>query len=240
MEHFVVYGLADPITGELRYIGKSTTGVARRLGSHMCASSLRGKTRKNNWLKSLIRRGLKPEAFVIEAFDSKSPLNESERHQIAAFKMMGARLTNGTIGGDGQGGPCPPARREKIAAAQRGKPRPKWSAERRRRPVSVAHLQTPEARKASANARRGVARPPHVIEAMRLGREKYWKSDANRSAQSRSHGGRPFVDQTGRRYETQQGAARELGLPASQINRVLKGLRPSARGFTFTYAEAAP
>jgi hypothetical protein len=55
---------------------------------------------------------------------------------------------------------------------------------------------------------------------------------------SRAHGGRPFVDQHGKRYETQREAARVLGLSQGDVGRVLQGRYAQVKGFTFQYIES--
>jgi hypothetical protein len=60
-------------------------------------------------------------------------------------------------------------------------------------------------------------------------------SEEHVRALSKSHGGREFVDQLGRGYHSIKGAARQLGLHASEICRVLKGKRRMTGGLVFTY-----
>lgn len=60
-------------------------------------------------------------------------------------------------------------------------------------------------------------------------------SATQRIANSVAQGGRPFVDQHGRRYETIKGAARELGLAANKICAVLKGKRSHTGGYRFAF-----
>jgi hypothetical protein len=58
-----------------------------------------------------------------------------------------------------------------------------------------------------------------------------------RVVRSRRIGGRPFVDQTGRRYETIMDAVRSLGVNQGHVWAVLHGREPSTRGFAFRYVE---
>lgn len=237
MERFVIYGLTEPNGGELRYIGKSTTGAAQRLASHLCPSSLKGRTHKENWVRSLIERGVTPEVFVIETCASKDALNEAERHHIAYFRGLGCRLTNGTPGGDGLGVPCSPERKAKISTAQLGVPKPKWTDERRAKPHhSLGRKRSPDAVAKTAAARRGMK---HTAEqrarisagmAASMTREHFIKI-------SRAKGGRPILDHLGRRYETQAEAERTLGIDRSCIRAVLRGQRAATSGYGFTYAE---
>lgn len=236
MDRFVIYGLTEPQHGELRYVGKSTTGAVQRLASHLCPSSLRDRTRKNQWIKSLLRKGQKPDVFVIEVCASKVDLNEAERHHIAVLRGLGCRLTNGTPGGDGEGRPCPPEVRAKISASQVGKKGVSWSADRRAKPSpNFGRKRSADAVKATADALRGIPRPAHVKAAIVAGARRHWADGSNREAQSRRRGGRAILDSRGVRHATQQAAARALGLNVSHINAVLKGVRRTTGGLSFTY-----
>jgi hypothetical protein len=97
---WVVYGLCDPRSGELRYVGYSKKPRIR-FNHHMWEAK-RVRTRKNNWIRALLRLGLEPERFVIEeALSSREAAAEAEVGWIAYFRMIGCRLTNATDGGDG-------------------------------------------------------------------------------------------------------------------------------------------
>jgi hypothetical protein len=60
---FYVYGLVDPRSGEICYIGQ-TKDVKRRLAKHVNPSGSNGATVKV-WLKELRAAGLRPEVVVI-------------------------------------------------------------------------------------------------------------------------------------------------------------------------------
>ncbi len=53
-----VYGLIDPRTGELRYIGKAQN-LTRRLRQHLQPSELRANTYKVHWIKELLSNNLR-------------------------------------------------------------------------------------------------------------------------------------------------------------------------------------
>jgi hypothetical protein len=148
---FLVYGLIDPRDGQLRYIGKSCSGL-RRPVSHGWPSALKtdSKTWKGRWIADLQRAGLQYEILVLEEHLAAEPLAEAEQFWIAYFRSLGCRLTNLTVGGEGtpgrrydlaarlemsrqrrgrrtalkgrQFGPCPDVRRLKIAIAKGGRP----------------------------------------------------------------------------------------------------------------------
>lgn len=95
-----IYTLIDPITKEIRYVGKTEVSLKRRLSLHL-ADARSGKYRhhNSNWLKSLLDVGLKP---IIEEIDSTLDDWEwLEQYWISQIKTWGFKLTNQTAGGIG-------------------------------------------------------------------------------------------------------------------------------------------
>jgi hypothetical protein len=97
---YIIYGLLDPRTGQLRYIGKSCSGL-KRPKSHGWASSLRVPSHKTNWIKGLLGAGLSYEILVLESYDFPEALNAAEVELIAYYRFIGCDLTNATVGGNG-------------------------------------------------------------------------------------------------------------------------------------------
>jgi len=94
-----IYCLRDPRTQEIRYIGKASD-LRWRMFGHLCPSSLKTNTHKNNWIKSLLKLGLRPLCESI----FRVPVvhwEVAERAAIAEAKALGFNLTNETDGGDG-------------------------------------------------------------------------------------------------------------------------------------------
>jgi hypothetical protein len=96
-----VYGLCEPDTGELRYVGKSVVSPEGRLRSHVNRARRGLDDHKSAWIRMLIDYGLEPELVILEDGVSEDELNERECTWIAAMKRAGCRLTNITGGGDG-------------------------------------------------------------------------------------------------------------------------------------------
>lgn len=96
---YIIYGLVDPRTKLLRYVGQSSRGMIRPKQRHVghCWS----------WEENLINEGLKPEIAVIEELEVIGSLNDSERFWISYFRALGANLTNLTDGGEGVKGWVP-------------------------------------------------------------------------------------------------------------------------------------
>src|SRR5258708_6389227 len=114
-----IYGLRDPHTGEIRYVGKAND-PQRRLTYHLCDSQLAPKTHRNHWLRSLKSLGLKPSLVILETLAPCDDWKAAEQRWIASFLRDGVKLTNGTAGGDGLHNPSDEVR-VKCGASRRGK-----------------------------------------------------------------------------------------------------------------------
>lgn len=99
---YLIYGLRDPITMEIRYVGKSSCGLTRPK-THCCPSLLKkAKTHVRNWIVSLLEKGLRPNIVVLQRVTTEHEANDAERFWISIGReALGTRLTNHTAGGDG-------------------------------------------------------------------------------------------------------------------------------------------
>lgn len=94
----VIYGLIDPRTGEIKYIGKTTIKLNDRLSSHLNLAKKPGK--KNllySWLRSILDSGNRPIILEIEKTNN---LTEREIYWISYYKNFG--IKNQQPGGEGQ------------------------------------------------------------------------------------------------------------------------------------------
>lgn len=126
-----IYGLTDPRTDEVRYIGKSIR-PALRYQNHL---NERSNCHRCHWLTELRREGLLPGFMIFERIEGEWPWQEAERYLIAKARSLGWRLTNNTSGGDGVPD-LPPEARARIAAVWKG---------RKHRPESIAKLKAARA-----------------------------------------------------------------------------------------------
>ena len=98
MEKVYIYTLEDPITSEVRYVGKANN-IQQRYKSHL-NKARKHQIHKKNWIKSLKNKKLKPIVEVIDIV----PIEEWifwETYWISQIKAWGFNLINYTNGGDG-------------------------------------------------------------------------------------------------------------------------------------------
>ncbi len=161
-----IYGLFDPETEELRYVGKTEEALSKRLAGHLAPSSMAEKSHKNNWIKQLARYGLKPRMRTIQKLGSAATgedLNGAEIYWIKFFRDQGCRLTNTTNGGDSvmAGRRHTQRSKDKIAAASAGRKHSQGAKDK----VSVAHsgrIHSSEIRARMSAAHKGkVLTPDH-------------------------------------------------------------------------------
>jgi len=100
----LIYGLVDPFKNEIRYIGKSSTGLSRPK-SHFREEIYNDKekgTYCHNWVKKCINLGSKPNIIILNYCLDTEELNQMEKFWIWYLKdILSYKLTNLTLGGDG-------------------------------------------------------------------------------------------------------------------------------------------
>lgn len=202
-----IYTLSDPITGQVRYVGKTKADLRRRLAQHLLPSNLRKNTHKNAWLKSLNALPL------LEVVEEVAPelADDAERFWITQFRAWGFKLTNLTEGGDGGTGyKHSSASRQKRSDALKGRPVP-WAS---------LWVRTPEYRERLSRARTGM---------------KF--TDQHRRSMELARPGRPVVDDLGNVYGSIGIAARAIGVDRAHVRRVVQGKKRSACGRIFRYKD---
>jgi plasmid maintenance system antidote protein VapI len=206
-----IYALADPRTGEVRYIGKAVDPV-RRLQQHLTPFQLsRYKSKKNSWIKSLLDAGVTPTLHVLELVDYQAA-NEAEIRWIAKALGMGARLTNGTAGGDG-GAITDPDAKARVRAAHVG--RKTSDATKKKMSISAKARITPEERERLRSISNG--KPP-VHHGEKNPRTKL-SDEQVRSLRERAAAG-----------EYQPDLAAEYGITRASVTQLVTGQTRAAAG----------
>lgn len=91
-----IYALCEPDTEEVRYVGV-TQQPQMRLNAHLSRSQLKGETSKQQWLKDLREKGLRPKFCILEEVSMVSDYKEMRLHErkwIHEYLSNGANLTN--------------------------------------------------------------------------------------------------------------------------------------------------
>jgi group I intron endonuclease len=96
MREATIYALLDPITNEVRYIGKANNLKSRLRCHRYEAKSGKFTTRKTNWLKSLGNK--EPKVEVLEMVDENT-WQEAEKRWISELRKTNKDLTNFADGG---------------------------------------------------------------------------------------------------------------------------------------------
>jgi len=91
MKH-VIYGLCEPGTKFVWYVGYTKFPVEERLEGHLAESRDNNTCHRHRWLRSLVRDGLRPAIVVLEQVTSAN-WEARERHWIAKLKKPN-RLVN--------------------------------------------------------------------------------------------------------------------------------------------------
>lgn len=139
-----IYCLTDPVSKEIRYVGKAKNAKSRfaqHLSDKKCGH-------KENWIRGLKSRGLRPEMDVLEEVH-ESKWEESERWWICYLRFIGCKLINIDLGGNGA---------HKVSDSMREKCRL----------IHLGKQRTPEAREKMRLAQLGKKRSPESIEKRRL------------------------------------------------------------------------
>ena len=218
MDRFLIYGLVDPITGQLRYIGRSSSWMARPR-AHSNPSKCSNSTHNSRWVRGLLEKNLRPNIVVIQAFDDSSILNQAEIHWIAYFRAMGCPLTNLTDGGFGTNGYKQSS--EHISKRSWGH-------------IGKRRSDESRARMSAAAKKRPVHPNAYIALSKRF---KGTKQDPEFAKRRTAHLKKPVVDQFGHRYESIKAAERFLDLSSGSISRVISGIRSHAKGYTFRFLE---
>lgn len=94
-----IYVLRCPQSGAVRYVGKAADPKAR-LRQHLHEARQGQKSHKHDWIRSVLRLGLKP-LLEVDVWCDEAAWKDVERARISHWRASGADLTNYTDGGDG-------------------------------------------------------------------------------------------------------------------------------------------
>jgi group I intron endonuclease len=212
-----IYCLIDPRTNLVRYIGKTVNMRTRY--SHHCSvyKNSQVSNLRANWLKGLLKEGLKPIMEVIEEIDDNRT-DFWEQHYISLYRSWGFPLTNMTSGGEMSFGHSPETI-EKIRKGAIGKNKGKIRSEETKRKLS-------EGQKRRIREGRGLHDNNSEV------RKKLRELNISRS--------KPIIQYTLsgefiREWNSTREAAESLNLKYSSIKNCALGLSKSSYGFIWKH-----
>jgi len=145
-----IYGLIDPMTSQIRYVGKSDD-PKRRYREHIKNAKNGCKRYKHDWIRSLFKKGREPVLIILQHY--VKDWRKAEQFWVQYYKDKGHKLTN--LAPAGIGFDITEEAREKMSIAQKKK----WQDPEHRRKMSEAQKKyfrdNPEARERVGEAGKG-------------------------------------------------------------------------------------
>lgn len=183
----LIYGLIDPTSGRLRYIGRTGRTLGQRMRNHIkdVKRKDRGLQRnhRTHWLRSLLDRGLLPSIVLIEECSGNGACEEI--YHVALARADGCQLVNSTAGGDGCFGATPELR-EKMRIARKGF---RHSEETKallkdqvRARYAAGYTLSPEARSRISDSKKGIPKPKEAIAKQVAARASRPRTPAEKAA----------------------------------------------------------
>lgn len=169
MRDIIIYGIYDPRSSELRYVGKTINPLAARLSTHLRSTE---KNYRAQWLRSMVAKGITPVILEIARLPHDGDWQAAERYWIAHFRSLGARLINATDGGEGMLNHRPTAEhRKKIgeANARRSPEARKKAAQKRLSTLGGKLKHSDESKAKMSAAQKGRKRTPEQRARMSAG-----------------------------------------------------------------------
>lgn len=94
-----IYGIKDPRTGRIGYVGRTGKTLPERLQQHVYNSKC-GKSKRSVWIRSILDAGCLPEIVELEQVTHENAI-ASESNWIGKLRSQNGGLTNKTRRGGG-------------------------------------------------------------------------------------------------------------------------------------------
>lgn len=204
MHKAVVYALNDPITGWIRYIGKTSISPSARLKNHLRQARNGGKFRVHNWIRSLTVLDRYPIMSILQVCKSNEESCQIEKYWILKYKNL-CDLTNLTSGGEGTPGRI-------VSSETRDKMRKIFTG-LKRGPHSFEHRQ-----KISLSLRGRKRTPEHcaAISDAKIGKKPSFRSPEHNRKIALAHIGMKLSEETRQKIRVSK-----IGIKASAQTRAL-------------------
>lgn len=221
-----VYTLSNPISKEVRYIGKTCSPLTQRLNEHIYECK-RSRRKSTNWVKSLLNKGLIPLIEVLDECTCEEVCN-LETYWIYQFKCWGFNLTNHTTGGEGGYRIETPEEKERRREKFRGEKNPFYG-----------RHHSEETKKKISEASRGRKMPLSHIESCKKRMENFKPSEkAISNMIARTKKAVVQLDISGnfiKLWDTINGCERETYFRAPKIIACCKGRNKTHQGYKWMY-----
>ena len=226
MHKYIIYGLIDPRTNEIRYVGQSTCGT-KRIKQHFYPSHYKSRKKRHvyNWINQLLCINLKPEYIILQELQQceniKNELDTAECTWIKKLRDSGNNLTNLTDGGGGSIGYKASAEsRAKMSVAKKGKK------------LSDAHVENIRA----ANKCRSpmTNETKKKISISNKGKKRTAEMNASQS-ENNPMSCKVICINDSKVYSSMVSAARYYNVSYESIGRVCKGALKSVKGIKFAF-----
>ncbi len=165
---WTIYSLADPYTGEIRYVGYTSQTLRKRLRGHIHHAKAYGRGAVRLWIMQLLADGLEPTIAPLEIGDGPRNWMPAERKWIAYYRgIPGNRLLNQSNGGQGVPGyQFSKESRRRISEKNKGRAisaehKAKWHAAAVK--ANTGRHWSEEQKQKLRDRLTGVPRPPEVI-----------------------------------------------------------------------------
>lgn len=173
----IIYGLIDPRTNELRYVGKTLQKTNYRLRHHIRrALATPALNLVSGWINDVMSSGRSPEIFIIEYVCGQS-WQDAEQFWIAYWRFVGADLLNMTKGGGATDGHRHSAKTKlllaKRTAVQFSDPLARAAAKQK----AIDQWKSPAARQRTLAAQAKYKADAGWRENMSAVRKKQWAED---------------------------------------------------------------
>lgn len=217
-----IYTLSNPIDNTVVYVGKS---INPRVRYNTYIKQAKGNKRKNliiNWVKSLLKNGLKPKMEIIDEIVGE--WEWLEQYWVAQFKAWGFNLKNMTIGGDSNPMDNPEIRK-KISIHMKNINRGEiWRVNISNAKKGVK-IHTLESKKRLSKLNSGVNNPMYNKKHTNDALKKMKLTVIQKSLSGE------FIKE----WSSAADVERETNMLARSINRCAKGDRKTAYGFKWDY-----
>lgn len=234
MSKYIIYALQDPITFEIRYIGKSCSGFKRIKRHFSNELETDSNTHKKHWIKQLKNKGYLPSIIIIQQFQDNINLSKCEYYWINYFKSIGCPLIN--LVNIEQNTIYTKEHKDNLSSILKERyknPEYKLKHKNSLKPFN----ESIKGKVSKSNATKQNWKNPEYKERQLNKLHSGWTAKKesickhNKEIQRKNF--IKLIDQFGNIYESGKDASRKLNIPRPYISAVINGRQKSTKGYEF-------